>query len=426
MGLLSNFISSSLFKASGLYVVASILNSSIPFLLLPVMTRYLSPEDYGLISMFFLLASIISLFVGLNMYGAVNRAFFDHSIDFKEFVANSLYIVAFGFFATLLVISIFGLFINKLSGVPYKWILISVAYSLLSNLVLFNLVIRQVQMDAKSYAYIQVGQALSHGILSVLFVVLMGMKWEGRLLASLITISVFGCFSAIILVKYWTVWRVNKSYIIYALKYGIPLIPHAAGSLAIVATDRFIIANTLGLREVGVYTVALQLGSVISLLAESFNKAYVPWLFGKLNLNDRHVKERIVKLSYLYFLLAFLFAAGYGVFAPAFINFFVGRSFQGSSEVVLWIAIGGGFHAMYYMVTNYILYSNKTYLLAMITVVCGGLNIPITYYLTHKIGINGAAIAYAIIAFIYFMTTWVVSARISDMNWIPILLRRNM
>ena len=41
-----------LLRSAGTYGIFSLINSAIPFFLLPVLTRYLSPEDYGYVSVF--------------------------------------------------------------------------------------------------------------------------------------------------------------------------------------------------------------------------------------------------------------------------------------------------------------------------------------------------------------------------------------
>lgn len=53
-----------------MYLVSNILNAIIPFALLPVLTRYLSPEEYGEVAMFQTLLGAMTAFVGLSMAGA--------------------------------------------------------------------------------------------------------------------------------------------------------------------------------------------------------------------------------------------------------------------------------------------------------------------------------------------------------------------
>ena len=74
-------------QSAGIYTLANILNNAIPFLVLPVMTRFLTPEDYGTLSMFSVLVSIMTTFVGLNVHGAIARQFYEkESINFHKTV----------------------------------------------------------------------------------------------------------------------------------------------------------------------------------------------------------------------------------------------------------------------------------------------------------------------------------------------------
>ena len=65
--MINRIIKSSLVKNTGIYIITSIINSAIPFLLLPILTRHMTPEDYGMVSMFLLLVSFATPFVGLNV-----------------------------------------------------------------------------------------------------------------------------------------------------------------------------------------------------------------------------------------------------------------------------------------------------------------------------------------------------------------------
>ena len=55
-----------LVKDTLIYVVADGVNKAIPFLILPIIVRYLTPEDYGVITNYAVWAQILAVFV----YGA--------------------------------------------------------------------------------------------------------------------------------------------------------------------------------------------------------------------------------------------------------------------------------------------------------------------------------------------------------------------
>ena len=66
---------SGLFSGAAIYLVTSLMNAAIPFMLLPILTRYLEPEEYGQIAMFQVLVNALAAVVGLNTVGAANRRF---------------------------------------------------------------------------------------------------------------------------------------------------------------------------------------------------------------------------------------------------------------------------------------------------------------------------------------------------------------
>ncbi|MCX8059005.1 MAG: oligosaccharide flippase family protein [Spirochaetes bacterium] len=418
MNIVKKIFSNSLFKTSSIYTITSIINSAIPFFLMPILTRYLSPEEYGITSMFLMLVSIISVFTGLSVHGAITRVYFEKKINFKEYVANCVFILFISSFITFIIVLLFLDFIYKYSGVPKIWILVAVIFSFLQFLILSNLSIYQVQKKAKYYGLIQIGQSFLNVIFSVILVVLLKMKWEGRIIAIFLATLFFGLISVFNLLKNFIEWRINIEYIKDALNFGLPLIPHTLGGILDIVSTRFIITNLLGLEKTGIYTTAVQISMIINLFIESFKNAYNPWLFEKLSLNNESIKFKIVLFTYIYFILVIIFSIIFGFFAPLFIKYLLGKKFQLSSSIVFWLCIGNAFNGMYYMVAIYIPYVNKNYFLAIVTFLTGLLNIPINILLIRKYGLIGASFSYLIIMIIKFLFTWMLSSNIYKMPWL--------
>ena len=85
----SNLISVLLFTiANGTY-------AAVPLMLVPWLTRVLSPVDYGLVAMFSILVQLFSALTGLSVQGAVSVRFFDQDeLDFPRYVASCLAVLA--------------------------------------------------------------------------------------------------------------------------------------------------------------------------------------------------------------------------------------------------------------------------------------------------------------------------------------------
>jgi len=417
--LIDTVLKSSLFRSAGVYTGANILNSAIPFLLLPVLTRYLTPEDYGIVAMFTMLMGITSVFIGLSVNGAIARQYYEReSIDFSAYVGNCLYILVGSTIIVALLFFLFPELISRYTSVPVNWLWAVVISSVAQFINSVMLVLWQVQVKPIKYGLFQTFQTLSNLGLSIFFIVYLKMNWVGRINAQVISTSFFAILSLTILFNNnYIKLSFNKKYVYNALKFGLPLIPHAFGGLAMTMVGRLLITNMVGIASTGIYTVGVQIGSIIGLLATSFNSAYIPWLFAQLKRDNMVVKIKIVKLTYFYYVAIIVLAVLLSLFAPWFLNFFLGKSFVTASTFVLWIALGAAFTGMYYMVTNYIFYVQKTHVLAWITFLTAIINFITTYLFIKINGSIGAAQATTVSYFICFVLTWVFSAKVYKMPW---------
>jgi O-antigen/teichoic acid export membrane protein len=201
------------------------------------------------------------------------------------------------------------------------------------------------------------------------------------------------------------------------LKFGVPLIPHVIGGLSIATADRFMITNMLDVAQAGIYMVALQLGMVLGLLTDSFNSAYAPYLMGALVKEDRARDRKIVRGTYVYFIVVTVLALLLGATAPHLLGVLVGEKFRAAAGAVHYVAMGYAFGGMYYMVANYIFFAGKTAVLAWVTFVTAMLNILFNYLLIKLNGPIGAAQASAFAFFMCFVLTWILSARVYPMPW---------
>ena len=124
------------------------------------------------------------------------------------------------------------------------------------------------------------------------------MDWKGRVQGLVITNIIFSSICVYIIIKNnWIRKGLNIICIKQALNFGIPLIPHALGQWAISATDRLLITNLINVESTGIYVVGAQIGMIIGIIQEAFNKAWTPWLFERLKKNEQKQKRASGKIS---------------------------------------------------------------------------------------------------------------------------------
>ena len=408
-----------LFKNTLIYTFLSVINKAIPFFLLPIMTRYLTPTDYGIVATYSVILSAIAVFVGLNMHGAVNVNFFKlNKEELREYIGNVIIILFTSFILVFIITYFFKTPISIFIKIPKNWIPIMVIVALFTSISTVNIGLWQVEQKPLPYSLFQISRTILSISLSLIFIVLVGWGWQGRLCGVIITSVVFGLISIFIIYKrkYINI-TFNNNYIKDALFFGIPLIPASLGGWIITGIDRIFINSMVGVAATGIYTVGYQVGMIIGLLAESFNLAWSPFLFEKLKENNYSTKVKIVKFTYLYYICIIILALCLSFIAPYFLKIFVGKNFHSAYKYVLWIALGYAFNGMRYMIVNYIYYVKKTYISAWVPFFCAGINMILNYILIKANGAIGAAQATTITFFIYFIAQWIISARVYKMPW---------
>jgi O-antigen/teichoic acid export membrane protein len=416
--------SGGLFRQASVYAVSNVLNAAIPFVLLPIFTRVLSPEDYGRATMFFLVVTVLGALVGLNVHGAVSVRHFQLPGErLAEYVGACLGVLAVSAIAVIGIVALAGTWLEQATQVPARWLLLAVIVATLNFIVTLRLTLWQAQGKAARYGALQVSNGLLNGVLSLFFVLALGMAWEGRALGQAAGTSMVAALAIFALLSSREVrlphnLRDAKD----AIAFGIPLIPHTLGSMLIVSADRFIIASLLDVAQAGVYMVALQIGMVLGLLAESFGRAFGPWLMARLRHPDPTTAIRIVRGTYLYFVAIFALAIALGLAAPLLFGTVVGEQFRDAAEVVPLIALGQAFSGAYYMVATYIFFAGKTGRLAAITLVAGGISVVATWHLVQAAGLYGAALAFVLSQAVVFLGTWWLSHRVHPMPWLAALV----
>jgi O-antigen/teichoic acid export membrane protein len=402
-----------------IYAITNVISRAIPFFLLPILTRYLTPYDYGIVATFQVLSGIVVVFVGLNMYGAMAVNYFKLSKqELEVYIGNLFFILPVSFSLTICIIYIAKSDISHLIKFPENWLPIIAIVALSQSVLRLRLTLWQSEQKALPYGLFQIVQTMTNIILSLFFVVALGWHWQGRLLGVIITSIIFGFISILVLCKGRHIdFSLNKIYIKDVLFFGVPLIPHALGGWIIASVDRFFINSMVNVATTGIYTVGYQMGMIIDLLATSFNQAWYPFLFEKLKGDKHTTKANIVKFTYIYDVIIIILALGLSFVAPYFLSFFVGEIFHSAHKYVLWIALGYAANGMYYMVVNYIFYVKKTHILGWITFISALIHTILCYYLVKIGGALGAAQATTISQFLTFFAVWYMSARLYKMPW---------
>jgi O-antigen/teichoic acid export membrane protein len=405
---------------TSIYTGSNILNKLIPFLLMPVLTRYLSTEEYGYIATFVSLNALLMVFVGFNSHIAIGRDYFDlDQARMAAYIGSVLVLCVAGFAVLTLVLWIFVGPLSEQLELPRPWIVAVPLVTLFNVICLAYQTLVRMQRAPMRFALFSNAQSLVNIVLSLLFVVGLGWGWQGRFQGWLWSVVSFGIVALVVMRREgYLAGTYDKDLARRALAFGLPLIPHNASMWALSLSDRFFLASMVGASETGLYSVASSLGSIIFLLADAFNKAWTPELYSRLKKNDPVQRRKLVLFTYAYFAGILLAAGAVSWIAPFFLGYLVDESFYPAAKYVWPVAFGFAFSGMYRMVVGYLFYVRRTGVLSYITGASGVLNLILNYLLIGRYGAMGAAYATFFSYLFSFIVTWIVTQRIYPMPWL--------
>ena len=417
---LTSVRASAMSRSALIYMIANVANAAVPFLLLPILTRVLSPLDYGLVAMFGLTLNALNAIVGLNAGSAVTVRYFRLPPErLRVYVGNTLFILFGSTLMVLVGVIAIGQQASAVTQLPLPYLGWAILASVCQFMTALRLTLWQVSGKAKRYGMFQVVQSIVNAVGSLVLVLLLHLSWQGRIFAQTATGAIFATLAIASLIRARAIsFSFNADDLTDALRFGVPLIPHIGGALLIAAADRVLIAHMLSLADAGIYVVGAQIGLALSLLTDAFNRAYAPWMYSELAKGDPERDRAIVRGTYVYCGVVLLLALAIGAFAPIVVSFCVGPKFAAASSLVLFISLGYAFGGMYYMVTNYVFYTGKTGRLALVTLSAGVFNVCVTYLLIRQNGLVGAAQGFALSQLALFGGTWWLAQRSRPMPWL--------
>lgn len=405
-------------KSMGIYTISNVINAAIPFLMLPILTRYLSTTDYGILSNFSVISNFLIPLVGINLMASIQVQYLKDDVDNRNYLTSVFRLNIFlGLLFTLAVV-VFSDFVNDLTGVPVEILYLMGGYALFHVTIEVLLAVWRMEDRAINYGLFRIGRTVLELALVVIFVVVLRLDFIGSIYAMLISYGIASLIAVVILFQKGLIFgKFHMPHLKHGMNYGVPLIPHALSGMTIMYSDKLIITHYLGLDANGIYSVGFLVGQSIGLLQNSFNQAWLPWVFQKLKAGKDADKLRMVKITYLYILMILIAALVLWFVSPLVFSI-LGKEFKAGMDLVLWIGMGFAFNGMYKMVSVYLFYLEKTKIIAMMSLGVATVNVVLNFILIPEYGVEGAAMATLTAMFLQFVVAWIISSRLIKMPWV--------
>jgi O-antigen/teichoic acid export membrane protein len=390
-----------------IYGLSNGLKSLVPFIMLPILTTYISAEGVGLLSLIETSILFIAPFILLNIEAGISVEYFKlEKKHLTQYVSNGFLLSVSSFVVIQLLFYFAHSFISQTLGLPQKFVLLLPVFVILRLIPTVLLVLFQAKQKSFNYLFFSLFQTVFDFALSGLFIILWKQGYLGRLQGTYIAFFISSIIGFWFIYKMgYLKWEYSKTSIQKIIKFGIPLIPHAIGGTIIAMSDRYFISIFQNNSEVGLYTVSYQIAALMLLFSLSVNQAWSPILFDLLNKKEFKSIEKFTGL--LFFSFVFIGFVVYLTYDFIF-QLLIDPSFYEAKKYVPLLLLGFIFQSIYFLFANFIFYSKKTQVLALITFSGAILNLILNYILIKDYGVIGVAYSTAITWFLFMLVTIII------------------
>jgi O-antigen/teichoic acid export membrane protein len=176
-------------------------------------------------------------------------------------------------------------------------------------------------------------------------------------------------------------------------KFGLPLVPSALALWAINFIDRIFVGAYKSQAEVGVYSVAIKIASVITFVMFAFRTAWPAFAY---SIEDDRDARRTYSFVLTYLLVvASWIALALGALAPWIVEAMTAPKYQRADEAVALLAFAGAVYAGYTVLAIGSGRARRTQFNWIVSGFGAALNIGLNFWLVPRYGMVGAAIATA-------------------------------
>lgn len=385
--------SNNLAKNSTVYALGEIIPRLFSFITFPILTTYLVPSDYGIVSYVGTVNTFLYIIgvLGLNTYYLVHYFRIDDVLEQKKLLGNiSIFVFCFNLLLTVLFYLLGPLLFSAWgSNIDfYPYLAIGLAANFFDLLSVFPMALFRVQERPLPLTILNITKAASGVAATLILVVVFKYTAKGVLMANLIVSFIFGIIFLIITFKN-AIWNINWPQIKIALKFSLPIVPGSLAYYLYSSFDRILIDKYLTLTDLGLYSTATTLALLLGIVYNGAYKAFEPHFFKTYGQPDFNLSFQKVRDTLLYIVL--ICGICIGIYAKEFFQIFASEKYITAYLYVPLIVIGPFASAISLMYSTIVTARGKTKINAVITIMGGAVSISLNIVFLRYFGIWASA-----------------------------------
>ena len=410
--------SSKVVKAGLGYTIGNILIKGINFLTLPLFSRLLTTEEFGVYNVFISYEAILYVIVGLAIHSSIRSANLEFKGQIKKYTSSVSLIYLLNASLLLAGSLLFGRKLSEILDFPILIIVLLILYGLGSSLLtLYN---NLISLEYSYGKYLVASLFNSVGNISISLVLILTVFRNSRDVGRIVGATVATCFLAIILLL--IIYRderpqFKKEYWVFALKYSLPIVPHGISQVLLAQFDRIMIRSMVGNSAAGIYSLAANIKLVLTIITESISTAWSTWFYEQISLDKRNViRERARQLSLFFVVLT----VGLLAISPELILLLGGSAYEAGKYVAIPMILDAFILFLYNIIVAAEYFKKKTTYIMLGTMAATLINLVTNYIFISKYGFIAAAYT-TLFSYIFYLTLHIIiSYRVIGFFVLPI------
>lgn len=324
-----------LLKNFFIYGIGGILSKLIGFLLLPIFTSKLSPEEYGYYDLIISISTIVAIGGMLQLDAGFQQFYFKKKTDAEKVNLTS---TVFSTILTLsiFVVTIFLVFVPNISELFFNGGYINELYLssieiLCCNLLTFLFVVLRFENRPKTYSVLVLINSILYALISIVLVVIYNFRVLGILVGTIFS-ELFIILIILFLERTRIKFYFNTKIIKEVSQYALPIIPARIGSVANIYMNRFIMVSMFSAGMLGLYSLGVRIASIVYLIYSAFQLSWLPYLYKELN-NPNH-KDKIIKVFRHCTMIICLFVCIISLFAKEIVILISKEQYIGAASII--------------------------------------------------------------------------------------------
>jgi O-antigen/teichoic acid export membrane protein len=261
-----------LMKTTILYFLGTFTSKALQFLIIPILTAVLMPEEYGYYDVVINTASVVIPIITLQVIDGMFRFLYKST---EEYATKLITNVAYFLVASICVLAIALVLLNIFTDSIKYPVLIFLFYSFFTVNSLFQKIARAKGQN-RIFAYSGIIYTFFLLIIQCFFIKVLNLRVNGLLIANIIA-SIISTLYVIFKTrydKYIKIMKIDWALIKEIILYSMPLVPNTLSWWAIGSINAYIVIGFLGIDANGILAIANKFPALVTMATSVFQLSW--------------------------------------------------------------------------------------------------------------------------------------------------------